>query len=95
MARYAIEENGKVHCFGRSESLDVEGRGEDDEIVIARQLAASNPKRIWCHRPMCRNQANGSTRSFCNYPNKGEGSTLPLNPTEEPQQTNRKPAAYA
>ena len=38
-----IEENGKVHCFGRSESLDVEGRGEDDEIVIARQLAAANP----------------------------------------------------
>ena len=38
-----IGENGKVHCFGRSESLDVEGRGEDDEIVIARQLAAANP----------------------------------------------------
>ena len=38
-----IGENGKVHCFGRSESLDVEGRGEDDEIVIARQLSAANP----------------------------------------------------
>ena len=35
-----IEDNGKVHCFGRSESLDIEGRGEDDEIVIARQLAS-------------------------------------------------------
>ena len=38
-----IEDNGKVHCFGRSESLDIEGRGEDDEIVIARQLASAIP----------------------------------------------------
>ena len=37
-----IEENGKVHCFGRSESLEIEGRGEDDAIVIARQLAIAN-----------------------------------------------------
>ena len=38
-----IGDNGKVHCFGRSESLDIEGRGEDDEIVIARQLASAIP----------------------------------------------------
>ena len=34
-----IEGNGKVRCFGRSESLDVGGRGQEDEIVIAKQLA--------------------------------------------------------
>ena len=38
-----IGDNGKVHCFGRSESLEIEGRGEDDEIVITRQLASAIP----------------------------------------------------
>ena len=27
-------ENGKIRCFGRSESLDVGGRGEEDDILI-------------------------------------------------------------
>ena len=34
-----IAENGKIHCFGRSESLDIETRGEEDEIIIAKQLS--------------------------------------------------------
>ena len=32
-------EDGKIHCFGRSESLDIETRGEEDEIIIAKQLS--------------------------------------------------------
>ena len=38
-----LGDNGKVHCVGPSESLDIEGRCEDDEIVIARQLASAIP----------------------------------------------------
>ena len=34
-----IAETGKIHCFGRSESLDIETRGEEDEIIIAKQLS--------------------------------------------------------
>jgi hypothetical protein len=33
-----IIESGQIHCFGRSESLGIDSRGEDDEIVISRQL---------------------------------------------------------
>jgi len=34
-----IAETGKIHCFGRSESLDIETRGEEDEIIISKQLS--------------------------------------------------------
>jgi hypothetical protein len=33
-----IIENGQVHCFGRSDSLNIDSRGEDDDIVISRQI---------------------------------------------------------
>jgi hypothetical protein len=33
-----IIENGQVHCFGRSDSLNIDNRGEDDEIIIKRQM---------------------------------------------------------
>ena len=32
-------EDGKIRCFGRSESLDIETRGEEDAIIIAKQLS--------------------------------------------------------
>lgn len=34
----SIGRNGKIKCSGRSTSLDIDSRGEDDEIVIERQL---------------------------------------------------------
>ena len=34
-----ITENGKIRCYGKSESLDIETRGEEDEIIIARELS--------------------------------------------------------
>lgn len=34
-----ITENGKIRCFGKSESLDIETRGQEDEIIIVRQLS--------------------------------------------------------
>ncbi len=34
-----FNENGAVQCFGTSESLGIGSRGEDDEIIISRQMA--------------------------------------------------------
>jgi hypothetical protein len=34
----SINQDGKIECSGRSTSLDIESRGEDDEIIIERQL---------------------------------------------------------
>lgn len=35
-----IDQDGKIRCSGSSSSLDIASRGEDDEIVVARQLIA-------------------------------------------------------
>ncbi len=35
-----IDQEGKIECSGRSTSLNLESRGEDDEIIIQRQLGA-------------------------------------------------------
>ena len=32
-------EDSKIRCFGRSESLDIQTRGEEEEIIIARELS--------------------------------------------------------
>lgn len=33
-----IKPDGALECYGRSSGLDMESRGEDDEIVIRHQL---------------------------------------------------------
>lgn len=35
-----LTKDGKVHCFGMSESLGIGSRGADDEFIIYRQLTA-------------------------------------------------------
>ncbi len=39
-----IDQNGKIKCSGKSTSLDVGSRGEDDEIIIQRQLMENTGK---------------------------------------------------
>lgn len=34
----AIQSDGAINCFGKSESLDIGSRGQDDEIVIVQQF---------------------------------------------------------
>ena len=34
----SIDQNGKIECSGKSTGLDIASRGEDDVIIIERQL---------------------------------------------------------
>ncbi len=38
----SLDAGGTIKCFGKSEGLGIEARGEDDEIVIRRQLTQSD-----------------------------------------------------
>ncbi len=40
----SIDQEGKIECSGRSTSLNIESRGEDDEIIIQRQLRERKDK---------------------------------------------------
>ena len=33
-----IDQDGKIRCSGKSTSLNIDSRGEDDEIIITRQF---------------------------------------------------------
>ena len=62
-----IAENGKIHCFGSSESLDIETRGEEDEIIIAKQLSGGRRLATNCWVTVGNLEEYGAENVRCSY----------------------------